>query len=718
MLHGLYFGGIGIMVLYNMFVFLSTRSQSYLFYSLFVVCAGVYVGSEGGVLLRYAFTNMSFWNNKITLIAIAGANISGLLFVDYFMNLQSNDPRIHRLIRLAILPLLISFVLIFLMPYSVIGVTYTLVSALTSILLMATTVRGIMRRQRESYFYAAAWISLLLGIIVFALMSLGFMPSSFLAEKSVQIGSLVEVTILSFALADRLNQLRIGLKDANEKLAYQIEHVEEQVLVKTRDIRSIMEPIPLGVFSIAGDHSIHKDYSKSVESMFHRSNIAGEHALSVLFDHALLSADKKDQMQAALTHAIGDDLLNFELNRQVFIDQIVMEWQGERRIYSLSWNPVCLDDQRIEKILVTVHDSTRLLALESEAEAQRRELSMIKKILDVPPARFHSFLRQAERLLQECLGIVDSAEKETAAWHIMRMSLHTLKGTARALDFDELSDLCHSLEDMSAEGGTHLKDELKKLDDRIMQYKSLAIEKLGRRFGTNDAIELPIQEVHGLIQDLTRGTAQHLLTLEKAVYQPLEELLSQSLKCAHRLSLELGKPSPHIKLEAQGFGVTQEGHDALTGVFSHLIRNSLDHGLERDDVRRRKGKDPKGTLEVRVFTENGDCFIDFSDDGTGLDMEALRKKGEWLKRPLSQASAQEIGELIFVPELSTRDVVSNVSGRGLGLSAVRETLRRDGGDVSLILSESSQDFVPFLLRLRLPPRVWVRFHEDVMALSA
>jgi adenylate cyclase len=196
MLHGLYFGGIGIMVFYNMFVFLSTRSLSYLFYSLFVICAGVYVGSEGGVLLRYIFTDSAFWNNKITLLSIVGANISGLLFVDYFMNLHKTDPRIHRLMRIIILPLFLSFALVFLLSYSVVGISYTVISACTSILLITTTVRSILRKQREAYFYAAAWISLLLGIIFFALMSLGFIPSSFIAEKSVQIGSLFEVTIL------------------------------------------------------------------------------------------------------------------------------------------------------------------------------------------------------------------------------------------------------------------------------------------------------------------------------------------------------------------------------------------------------------------------------------------------------------------------------------------------------------------------------------------
>jgi len=719
MLNGLYFGGIGIMVLYNMFVFLSTRSLSYLFYSLFVICVGIYVGGEGGILLRYVFTDSAFWSNKITLMSIVGANVSGLLFVDYFMDLRTHDVFVHRLMRFMIVPLLLSFVLVFTLPYHVVGISYTVLSACTSLLLITTTVRGILRKQREAYFYAAAWISLLLGIIVFALMALGFINSNPIVEKSVQFGALLEVTILSLALADRLHQLRMGLKQANEKLAYQIEHVEEEVMEKTRDIRSIMEHIPLGVFSITADQSIHKDYSKSVESLFHRSHIAGAGAMSVLFDHALLSGDKKDQIRAALTHAIGEDLLNFELNRQVFVEQIVTEWEGEKRIYSLSWNPVCQDDQRVEKILVTVHDSTRLLALESEAEAQRRDLAIIKKILDVPPARFHSFLRQAEHLLHECLSILRSSEKAPKELHIVGMNLHTIKGTARSLDFDELSDLCHKLEDsITSDGRSEFQEQLTKLGDRIAQYRNIAVEKLGRRLGVNEAVELPVEDIHSLIQDLAQGTRKQLAGLERTIFLPLEELLAQSLKAVNRLSHELGKPSPRIYMDVQDIGLTQYASDALSGALSHLVRNSLDHGVETADARVLKGKNPKGSIHIRAFIEAGQCFLDFSDDGAGLDMQALRSKAQKLGLLDSAASAQSVAELIFVPELSTREMVSAISGRGLGLSAVRETIRKDGGDVSLIPGELSQGFLSFRLRLRLPQRDWIQFHSELAALSA
>lgn len=708
MLNGLYFGGIGIMVFYNMFVFLSTRSLSYLFYSLFVICVGIYVGGEGGMLLRYFFTDSAFWSNKVTLMSIVGANVSGLLFVDYFMNLGTHDPFIHRLMRFMIVPLLLSFVLVFLLPYNVVGISYTVLSAFTSVLLITTTIRGVLRKQREAYFYAAAWISLLLGIIVFALMSLGFIDSNFVVEKSVQIGALFEVTILSFALADRLHQLRMGLKQANDQLAYQIEHVEEEVMRKTRDIRSIMEHIPLGVFSITADQSIHKDYSRSVESLFHRSHIAGEPALTVLFDHALLSDDRKDQIRAALSHAIGEDPLNFELNRQVLVEQMVTDWEGEKRVYSLSWNPVCQDDQRVEKILVTVHDSTRLLALESEAEAQRRDLAIIKKILDVPPARFHSFLRQAGHLLQECDEL-----------HILKLNLHTLKGTARSLDFDEVADLCHKLEDSAQhQSFPELKEQLMRLEAVIARYRSIAVEKLGRRLGGNEAVELSIEAIHGVIQDLTQGTKKQLKALERVVFLPLDEVLAQSLKAVHRLATELGKPSPHISIDASGIGLTQYGHDALTGALSHLVRNSLDHGLESAEARILKGKNPKGSLQVHAFIEDGQCYLDFLDDGAGLDLQALRAKGQKLGILAATASAQNVAELIFVPELSTRDTVSAISGRGLGLSAVRDTLRKEGGDITLILGEGAQNFIAFRLRLRLPQRDWIQFHGERVALSA
>lgn len=722
MMQGLYFGGISIMVIYNMFVFFSTRNRSYLFYCLFVGCTAFYLASDGGLLLHYVFTDSSFFNNKITLLTIDGANIFGILFVSFFMDLKANDPLIYRQIRWILAVQIVSLGTVFILPYAIVGITFTLFSTFSSVLLITMTVRGLMRRQREAYFYAAAWACLLVGTFAYGLLALGFIDSNFFTERGLQLGSLFEVTILSFALADRLNQLRLGLKDANARLAYQIEHVEEQVLIKTRDIRSIMEHVPLGIFSIVPGLLVHRDYSKSMETLFHKEHIEGALALDILFDHALISADQKNQMAAALIHVIGEDIVAFHLNRHCFVDQVIMEHAGVRGIFNLLWNPVCNEAGLVEKVLVTVHDSTRLLALEEEAETQKQELATIQRILEVPALRFQSFLRQASRLLIECRDLLHSERDLQETRRMLLMNIHTLKGTARSLFFDKISNLCHMVEERSYQASREaMIEDIRLLMEAVEHYKTIAVEKLGRRLGRIERLDVKTSLLKGVIQDLTRKTQVHLRELESLLYRPLAEVLADCLKSSARLADELGKARPGIIIEAEGFGVTQEGYDALIGLITHLLRNSLDHGLEDAGTRRSKGKNPEGTIQLRAHVEGQQLLIEFADDGSGLAIQELKKMG--LKQRLLHpaASLQEIAELIFVPELSTSQTISMVSGRGVGLSAVRTILQKEGGDVRLILPKAqteSEEFQAFYLQLCLPPHYWIRFQGETLALSA
>lgn len=722
---GLYYGGIVIMVIYNLFVFFGTRNRSYLFYCLFVFSTAAYLASDSGLLTHYVFTDSSFWNNKITLIAILGANVFGLYFAASFMNLRKHDPLMSRQVSRSI-PVLASMLLaVPFFHYHVIGIILTIVSTLNSLVLMLLTVRGLMRKQREAYFYAAAWSSLLIGTFTYGLLSLGFIQPNFFTEKGLQLGSFFEVTILSFALADRLNQLQLGLKDANSRLAHYLQHVEEQVLIKTRDIRSIMEHIPMGVFSIVPGLKVHKDHSLFMEKLFHRKEIEGMDAIQLLFEYALIDADQKAQMASALQLSIGEDQLAFELNRHNLLDQVETQFNGERRILNLLWNPVCNDAGVLEKVLVTAHDITRLLMLENESRSQRQELVMIRRILEVPVPSFHSFIRKAEQLLQECEVMAEDG-RETFK-KVLLFHIHTLKGTARSLYFNEIAELCHHIEEQCAAAtAAELKVMLGELRGMVTRYRATAVNKLGRRLSSNEDLRLPTEFLRNILQDLAaaavsgREAQKRMLTLEAELFRPLDEVLKESLKATVPLALELGKVEPRIEIAAEGLGVTQAGADMLMGVLTHLVRNSMDHGLEPAGERQKIGKSPKGLISVAADVDAGRLRLVFMDDGRGLNVRVLRKIGVQKGLIQENASLDDVAELVFQPELSTQNRVSLVSGRGIGMAAARDYLRREGGDavISLGNMDEAKGFVEFRVNILLPPAVWSRLHPVGLSMSA
>mgnify|MGYP002682603229 CR=1 FL=1 len=132
----------------------------------------------------------------------------------------------------------------------------------------------------------------------------------------------------------------------------------------------------------------------------------------------------------------------------------------------------------------------------------------------------------------------------------------------------------------------------------------------------------------------------------------------------------------------------------------HLVRNSLDHGIEAPAVREAAGKDPQGTLFLNAFHDAGNIVIEVSDDGAGLNRNKILAKA--IERALVDAEAhlsdREVFDLIFAPGLSTAEQVTNLSGRGVGMDVVRRNLQALRGTINV----DSQPGQGTRLTLRLP----------------
>ncbi len=165
------------------------------------------------------------------------------------------------------------------------------------------------------------------------------------------------------------------------------------------------------------------------------------------------------------------------------------------------------------------------------------------------------------------------------------------------------------------------------------------------------------------------------------------------------VSRDLGKD---IRLEIQGAEteldktVVEKIGDPLT----HLVRNSMDHGIEPADVRIARGKPAHGTLKLNAYHDSGSIVIEVSDDGGGLNRDRILAKAieRGLVRPDQQLTDKEICNLIFEAGFSTADVVSNLSGRGVGMDVVRRNIQALRGTIDI----ESVEGVGSTMRIRLP----------------
>ena len=129
--------------------------------------------------------------------------------------------------------------------------------------------------------------------------------------------------------------------------------------------------------------------------------------------------------------------------------------------------------------------------------------------------------------------------------------------------------------------------------------------------------------------------------------------------------------------------------ESLSEPLVHLIRNAASHGIEDPDTRKANGKSPKGTITLSASQEQNDVVIKVADDGKGISIDTIRAKAiEYdLLDKYSTVSDEDILDLIFSTKLSTKEDVSEVSGRGIGLSIVKEAVELTGGSVSVVTEE-------------------------------
>lgn len=177
--------------------------------------------------------------------------------------------------------------------------------------------------------------------------------------------------------------------------------------------------------------------------------------------------------------------------------------------------------------------------------------------------------------------------------------------------------------------------------------------------------------------------------------------LAPRLERAVKVAADRAAKSVRVIWEGAEARLDKTTLDALAGPLEHLLRNSVDHGIETPQQRRERGKGDEGVVAIRVIAEQGSATIEINDDGAGFDSEAILSKavasGLLSKAPPAGAVPGLLSELIFEPRFSTAPTVTETSGRGVGLDAVRAKLRELGGTVEAA-SEAGVG-TTFLLRL-------------------
>jgi two-component system, chemotaxis family, sensor kinase CheA len=172
----------------------------------------------------------------------------------------------------------------------------------------------------------------------------------------------------------------------------------------------------------------------------------------------------------------------------------------------------------------------------------------------------------------------------------------------------------------------------------------------------------------------------------KTRLQPIGNIWNQFPRTVRDLALGCGK-DVNIEMEGKETELDKTILEAIKDPLTHLVRNSVDHGIELPAVRVKAGKNRAGRLILRAFHEGGQVNIEITDDGAGLNVERIRQKGVERGMVTAEYAAhmteREIFKLIFLPGFSTAEKVTRVSGRGVGMDVVKTNVERIGGSVDV-----------------------------------
>ena len=205
---GAIYGVLLGMLIYNLFIYLSVRDTSYLYYILYIASFGLYQLSVNGVAVEYFWPNSPWWANAAVPFLIGSAALFGSLFARSFLHTAQHSRWINRLLLALVACGAVVMLLSLMTSYALALRLATGLALVFTVTIFIAAIKAWYCGQRMARYFIIAWSSFLLGGVVNTLMVLGYLPNVFLTMYASQIGSAIEVALLSLALADRINSMR------------------------------------------------------------------------------------------------------------------------------------------------------------------------------------------------------------------------------------------------------------------------------------------------------------------------------------------------------------------------------------------------------------------------------------------------------------------------------------------------------------------------------
>jgi signal transduction histidine kinase/HAMP domain-containing protein len=574
-------------------------------------------------------------------------------------------------------------------------------------------------------------ILLLLGIISLAT---GYILIKRIATKITSpIGTLVKSaqtiaggnysTAVVSESNDEIGNLSEHFETMRSTIKKYTDHLQDLIDEKMQQVNDILNNIDQGLFTINLDGTVNKEYSARANEILKVEDIASHNLNQLLrldsnqkfaFDEWLKlvktrHASQRWQKLTKLAPVQDLELLQTESNTQQYV--------------SISYQKIYDKAGNLSKIMVLALDETekRLKDLQMAAERlqHENEVKAILGIANTPPEEIAEFTEDTKERLRELhsdvKGHLEGVLKQRDNYpdgpdyavtkdkiDAMFRHIHTIKGNAGSYGFELMSAIAHKAEDMLEELRQPVKmrrgdslgmiaEYLVKMDDAMEDIH----QKIKLVFGRDDEITVRIPEhrilkIQNMCTDLVSKSSDWAvkpLVLEciMLTWKPLKTLTRKYLKIIQKA---VRKQNKNIEFEVVNETTLYPVDELVTidDALIHMIRNAVDHGIEEPEVREEMNKGV-GRIKLEYLKTDVQRMLIISDDGRGVDTEKLVEKsiqkGIIKTDDVPSMSEGDKLMLMFHAGISTADMITDTSGRGIGMNVVKEKVESLGGKIEI-----------------------------------
>jgi two-component system, chemotaxis family, sensor kinase CheA len=234
--------------------------------------------------------------------------------------------------------------------------------------------------------------------------------------------------------------------------------------------------------------------------------------------------------------------------------------------------------------------------------------------------------------------------------------------------------------------------------------------------GPSAALARELADSVGMLARTTNDIQESIMKVRMV---PIGQVFDRFPRLVRDVAKARGK-EVHLAISGAQTDLDKTIVDEVGEPLMHLLRNSLDHGIEMPDVRESRGKSRVGTISLNAYHEGNQIIIEVADDGVGIELEKVRARGvrQGLISADDRLSDRELIELIFTPGFSTADVISEVSGRGVGMDVVKKNIVRLKGvfDVDTVAGQGTKFTIKLPLTLAIIAALLVRVVDELYAI--